>query len=133
MIFLVILNVLLGVLRSVAASTWPKVKGEVVYAGIQEEDDGESSTFMPVVEFKYKVRGRAYESTSFAFGFTASSFRFLSSSIYKKYRNRPYIKVYYNPKKPSQAVLLTGVRFFHIFDIALLSCILYFIVSKTDL
>jgi hypothetical protein len=124
---LILLHTFYSALKSLFASSWPKANGEIVYAGILEEDDGESSTYKPVIEFKYKVKGKVYTSNTFAFGFMASSFRFLSSSIFKRYRNRPYVKVFYNPKKPSQGVLLTGIRFFHIFNVGIFGAILYFL------
>lgn len=128
-----LLYVLIGALKSLFAMSWPKANGEVLYAGILEESDCEGSTFIPVIEFKYTVRGKVYKSNNFAFGFLASGFRFLSKSIFKKYRNRPYVKVSYNPKKPSQGVLLTGIRFFHIFDMGLIIGLFYVFGPKLGL
>lgn len=116
--------------RSVVASGWPKADGEVTYAGIQEEDDGDGSTFLPVIEFKYKVRGKEYVSSNFAFGFGASGFRFLARSIFNRYKTRPFVKVAYNPRKPSEGVLLTGICFFHLFNAGLLGGILYLFGQK---
>jgi hypothetical protein len=40
---------------------------------------------------------------------------FLHYLFKKKYREKPYVKVAYNPMKPSESVLLTGIQFFHFY------------------
>ena len=120
-------------LRSVLACFWPKAKGEITYAGISEEYEADGSTFSPVIEYKYKVRGKEYHSDNFAYGFVSSGFKFVSNSIFKRYRNRPFVDVYYNPKNPKQSVLIVGVTMFHIFSISLFLALLYIFIYRANL
>lgn len=115
---------ILVALFSLKASFWPKVRGEINYAGLLRDYNSETITYKPVIEFSYSVKGRKYNSDRFAIGFMASSLKFLSSSIYKKYRNRPQVKVSYNPKNPKSAVLITGIRSFHVIQIGIFAALI---------
>jgi len=70
--------------RSQRASSWPKANGEVIYADIQEEDDHDSTSFYPVIEYRYKVGSREYRSKRVTFGTYETGFRFSALSIQKK-------------------------------------------------
>lgn len=122
-----------GISKSVLAYFWPKAKGEVIYAGIDTNYESDGNTYAPVVEYKYRVRGKEYCSRRFAYGYVASSFGFSASSIYKKYRNRLHVNVFYNPKRPSESVLLVGFRFFHLVNVVFLFGMLYIFIYRHSL
>jgi len=116
----------LNMLYSLLATQWPKTPGEVAYAGVDEDYDGsEGSTYKPIIEFKYTVRGKEYTSNRLAFGFMYTGFKFLATDICRKYSNRPNIMVSYNSKKPQNSVLLTGLRLFHVVQLVSFSVIIY--------
>ena len=124
-LFVLLFQCFYHALRSILASRWPKTNGEILSAKIQEDNKHEQTTWIPEVEFKYKVRGKEYYSNNLAFGFRPSFF-FLSKWVLKKYENRPCVKVSYNPYRPQQAVLITGLQFFHLYYIGLFGGLLYF-------
>ncbi len=112
----------LNMFYSLLATQWPKARGKVAYAGVDEDYDGsEGGSYKPVIEFKYTVRGKEYISNRFAFGFLSSGFKLLAIDIYRKYSNRPNVMVSYNPKKPQNSVLLTGIRLFHVVQLVFFS------------
>ena len=130
--YLVVYGVLIfsiwQLLRSVSASKWPKAEGEIIYSGVEEENDVDGSIyFKPNIEYKYSVLGKEYSSKKYAFGFNfiSAPFRFFSNRVISKLRSKSVVSVSYNPKKPSESVLLTGIQLFHVFQVLIISIVLY--------
>ena len=107
----------ISILRSVIAFRWGKAKGEITYAAIDSKCDEDGCTFMPLIEYKYCVRGKEYHSKRFAFGYIESNDRFLAKAILNKFKNKSYVTVYFDPKNPKNAVLLRGIRIFHLINL----------------
>jgi len=122
----------LNILRSLLALGWKTVKGEITYAGISSDCDDEGCTYKPVIEFMYMVRGKEYHSKRFAFGYVFSSFRFLAKMVYSRYKNLPIVTVYYHPNRPKSAVLMPGIRLFHLVDLVFFGVCLYILESNYD-
>ena len=121
------------VLKSIGASAWPKTKGEIIYSGVEEEYDLEGSTYKPSIEYKYIVNGKEYFSKTYAFGYMSSSFRFLSLNMINKFPSRSSVLVYYNSKKHSESVLLTGIRTFHMLQIIIICVVLYVFIKNINM
>jgi hypothetical protein len=114
-------------LKSISASGWPKIKGEIIYSGVEEENDADGSIYKPYVEYKYSISGKEYFSKKYAFGFSfiSAPFRFLSSGIVSKLPSKSAVLVSYNPKKHYESVLLTGIKSFHVFQALIIFVVLY--------
>jgi hypothetical protein len=121
---------LLQISKSISASKWPTVKGQIVYSGVEDDTDSEGGTYRPYIEYKYNVQDREYTSTRYAFGSTHTSFKFLSRRIARNFPAKSVTLVAYNSRNHSDSVLLTGLRFFHIVQILFLGIILCFIYFK---
>ena len=104
----------ISILRSIIALGWSKTKGEITRIAIDEDCDSDGCVYKPLIEYKYDVHGKVHQSKRFAFGYMMSNSRFLAKMIYNKYNYSSIITVYYNPKNPRSAVLLRGVRIFHL-------------------
>lgn len=132
--FLVLLTGILiyfiyGALLNILAARWPKTSGRVLSSEIKRDDNAEVTTWSPLIEYKYEIKGQEYTSKNIAFGLFAG-FKFLASPIYKDFQSDSQIEVSYNPKMPQQSVILTGLKFFHLFNIGLSGGILYFSVLE---
>lgn len=125
-----LLYTLLQIYKSISAAKWPKVKGQIVYSGVEDNTDLEGGTYKPYIEYKYNVKDREYTSTRYAFGSTHTSFKFLSRRIARNFPTKSFTLVAYNPRNHSDSVILTGLRFFHIVQLLFLGIILYYIYSK---
>lgn len=97
--------------RAALSQSWPTVSGEVLTSTIVQhhstDSDGSSSTsFEPLVEYRYTVIGSEMIGKKIAFG--ANQFDFgTAQRIIGRYPTGSAVQVHYNPDKPTEAVLET--------------------------
>ena len=102
-------------LQSIAAVSWPVADGKFDEVELDSDyEDPEGVVYEPKVSYSYKVGLNDYHSTKFGFGIFASIFRFESAEVIRAIVERDPLQVYYHPKNPKKAVLLTGIRMHHI-------------------
>lgn len=87
---------------------------------IREDYEAELRTWEPLVSYTYSVKKREYTSAKIAFGLSPW-FWFQANAIVKKFSGSPNVMVSYNPNRPHQAVLMTGIKYFHILDLFFLT------------
>lgn len=92
------------------AQAWPAVQGRILSAHVlerkSEDSEGNVSwSYQPVVEYEYVVMGSPYRSSRLAFGATGSGNRAQADQVAARYVPGMACTVYYNPQKPSDAVL----------------------------
>lgn len=109
-IVLVILNaVFLGIIyfmrrRMAVVSQWPSTMGTVVLSTIEWRSSSDSgSTAYPVVQYSYQVNGQAYQSYKLAPGPEVGGTG--AKKVVAKYPAGAQVMVFYDPQKPSDAVL----------------------------
>lgn len=109
-IVLVILNaVFLGIIyfmrrRMAVVSQWPSTMGTVVMSMIEWRSDSDSGRIAyPVVQYSYQVNGQAYQSTKLAPGPEMGGSG--ANKVVAKYPAGAQVMVFYDPQKPSDAVL----------------------------
>ena len=109
-IVLVILNaVFLGIIyfmrkRMAVVSQWPSTMGTVVMSTIEWRSDSEGgSTAYPVVQYSYQVNGQAYQGYKLAPGPEVGGSG--AKKVVAKYPAGAQVMVFYDPQKPSDAVL----------------------------
>jgi len=99
-----------GRIRSKNAQTWPMVMGRVLSSEVME-DRLRSATgkatiaFIPDVSYEYIVNGQAHTGKSVIFGETVYDY-ISASRICEKFAVDTEPKVYYNPARPEESVLL---------------------------
>jgi len=69
-------------------------------------------------KYSYSVKGTRYEGVRVSWAFPESMLEeVVKSSYYEIFKNAPNIKVFYNPKRPSQSVVLKGLRVYHLVNV----------------
>jgi hypothetical protein len=92
---------------SLASAKWPRTEGKILASSV-ETIDGEYPSYVPRVEYEYVVDGRNYRSRKLRCSFWSSSFKSRARRIAAAYRPGDPVAVWYDPEKPSRAVLQTG-------------------------
>jgi hypothetical protein len=93
-----------------ASGSWPAVQGTVTESWIEEdattEEDGTiSRRYAPKVSYRYTVMGMEYQGDRIAFGPGTSGSRSSAEKVLARYPKGGAALVYYNPEKPTDAVL----------------------------
>ena len=106
---LVILNVIfLAILffmrrRMAVVSQWPSTMGTVVNSYLERRSSSDGSTNYPVVQYSYQVGGQMYQSSKLAPGPEVGGTG--AGKVVARYPAGAQVLVFYDPQKPSDAVL----------------------------
>ena len=105
--------------RATQASQWPSTSGEVVHSHIHRgkawNDVGHGNGpplifFQGRIQYAYRVNGRRYEASRLQFGATRRLYKRTEAAVLvAAYPVGRTLNVRYNPDRPSEAVLVTGV------------------------
>jgi hypothetical protein len=97
-------------LRAARSSpAWSSVDGTIVSSFNSEEYSIEGTyTYKPIVEFLYEVEGREYSSDNLTYGRRKFPDQGFVDYIIQQHPVGGTIAVYYNPRRPGQAVLQPG-------------------------
>ena len=101
-----------GYKTGVESKDWPTVDGMIIKSEIEQqtvttEKDGKKKTEVtsyPKIAYQYRIDGQNYECKKISFLSTSGS----ANQIVSKYPKGKTVRVYYNPDKPKQAVLVPG-------------------------
>ena len=101
-----------AVVQARAALGWPKVQGEVLECRIgadetTDSDGDSSSTYFPVLRYRYTVGGIDYEGRRLRFGLARSGSEATVKAWLLRYREGERPAVHYNPADPADCVLET--------------------------
>ena len=109
---LVFLGIGIWLVRKLQASrSWPTVDGTVTGARVVRkvttgtEDEGESVSYVPVVEYRYELNGQTYTSARIAFAESGYGSFGRAEQNLAKYPAGGAVKVLYDPANPASAVL----------------------------
>ncbi len=92
--------------KAAMSQTWPMVKGIVTETNITAQEHDEVVRYMPLVRYTYEVDGKIYESRQITFGSGVEfSSRQKAADYLAEYPLDAEVSVYYDPEKPSEAVL----------------------------
>jgi len=85
---------------------WPTVDGSIVHTNINESLGPEGPQFRPVIQYRYQVDGRQYESDVVSSG-DAKTFaeRSDAEALLEEVSGDGTPLVHFNPERPEQAVL----------------------------
>jgi hypothetical protein len=91
------------------ANAWPVVPGRVTVSRVElrrSTEDGRARTsYAPVVEFSYQVRGHSFSSRQIALGMQISGSQGSAEKVVNRYPAGAEVEVHYDPANPSQAAL----------------------------
>lgn len=105
----IILGIIFFTRRKVAqASSWPSTIGTVLISTVQAEhnSDGEYS-YYPVVQYTYQVMGQTHQGNRIMPGLVVGGSG--ANKVVARYPMGAQVTVYYDPDKPSDAVLERGM------------------------
>ncbi len=96
-----------------STTDWPSVDGQIMSSYLSEEVDRDGKTkYKPEVKYEYTVDGQSYLSYQILWGSHKTSYSWIlklyAQGIVDEYP-KGKTTVFYNPDKPSQAVLKQGV------------------------
>lgn len=93
------------------SQSWPVAKGIITQTDIRTQEDDETVRYVPVVHYTYEVAGLVYEGKRVAFGSDVEfGSRQKAAEYLAAYPLDTEVSVYYNPEKPSEAVLQQVAR-----------------------
>jgi hypothetical protein len=97
---------------SKASRDWPSVEGQVNVATVEmkteHDEDGTTTSYSPQVVYTYSVAGQQYTSDQVIVGARSWHTSRARAEAKLAYQTGQQVTVYYNPNKPSQAVLEVG-------------------------
>jgi hypothetical protein len=122
MLILAILLELFLMYKNHAATRWNQTKGELLKSEVGLKHSG-SSGLVAKVNYQSIVNGKEFHSTQIAYATLGSMFAIFKSLYIKK----DDLTVYFNPLKPEVAVIVPGIRLFHILDIAIILGLMFYL------
>lgn len=99
--------------KGVASESWYKTEGTIISSDISIDYSEGDELYGAHVEYRYKVDDVDYTSDNISFGDYNSSSKKPAQKILAKYYVGKTVVVYYNPEKPSEALLEPGTTIFH--------------------
>lgn len=92
---------------------WPSVAGTIVSSGVRavsrRDSDGHSDTYYRVnIRYTYDVLDEEYVGSQIRFGAMGHNERSMATQEKRRYPPGKRVKVFYDPKKPSNAILIQG-------------------------
>jgi len=100
----------IAIRRSVKASKslkWPNVNGAILQSMVVAQAQGRGRAYVPRVSYEYEIDGISYSGTAITVC-DSSLGRAWSQKIVDRYPGGAPVKIYYNPEKPSDALLEPG-------------------------
>ncbi len=92
---------------ALATLKWPKVEGRVLRS-YAEDTGSESPSWAAKVQYEYTVEGRPYRSSKVQYGATQLMMQGRAERLAATRRPGDTVSVWYDPGKPSRAVLRPG-------------------------
>lgn len=111
--------------------SWLKTEAVVTEAIPLHVNTDDYNYYVPEVTYTYSVNGQQYTSFRLSYDKKQEKCESLSECkqlIIDRYQPASTIKAFYNPKEPSEAVLLYGDQFGHLF-VQILICIFTFTIA----
>ena len=128
--YLIMVLVTIGEMRFMfknqSATKWHKTQGELFKLDADLEDRGSVATEL---NYKYLVNGIEYHSNQIAYG----TLNFLFIIFRRFYIKQDELTVYYNPENPKMAVLVPGIRIFHIANLVINIGLIWAVAGGLDL
>jgi hypothetical protein len=97
---------------SLASSAWPSTSGTVIVSDVQANSAAKGGEFYRVrVEYRYEVGGNEFVGNCLFFGdWVEVPMSFMARRYTDRYRQGSKITVFYDPRKPWNAVVEPGVH-----------------------
>jgi hypothetical protein len=111
---------LIGIVRSLLVLKWDKVPAHLTYTNIDASIEIKGVRNYDVdIWYYYHYKGKTYNSKQFAFNYSNSPLMSLHKLTLWRLKKRKQTFARVNPKDPNQAVIFSGVNFFHLVNLCL--------------
>lgn len=98
------------IIKALRSSSWPSIPGQITANAVVFHNDGETCYYEPQIKYSYSIRGQVFSGNNIALGRSFSSrLAFPCRRVARRYPVGKRIPVYYNPRTPSECVLIPGV------------------------
>ena len=100
-----------GVMKIAKASLkWPTTRALIVHSQIKSTSASGEAKYQHSADitYKYTVNGKEYTSNKIIAGDYSSDSSSRAQKIIRRYKKGSHVKAYYNPGRPSEAVLIPG-------------------------
>lgn len=93
-----------------SSTSWESVPGKILKSTVEKRRNEDGGIYEPIIVYSYKIKKKRYQSRTVYFGesLEQTSLKF-SQELVSKFPVSTQVNVYYNPKSPSNSILLTGV------------------------
>jgi len=92
--------------KALQSQSWPVTKGVITQTDIRAQEHDETIRYVPIVRYMYEVDGTSFEGRQITIGSGVEFNSHQKATEYlAKYPVETAVSVYYNPEKPSEAVL----------------------------
>ncbi|TRX56833.1 DUF3592 domain-containing protein [Thalassomonas sp. M1454] len=108
--------------KNQVAKGWAQTQGKLISSDVGITHGG-TSGLAAKVNYQYTVNGKEFKSTQIAYATLGSLFAIFKSFYIKADK----LTVFYNPIKPEVAVIVPGIRLFHILDICIVIGIMFYL------
>lgn len=99
---------LMGVRAAEQAQSWPSADGRILSSALQPGCGKDQRQLMPRVVYEYRARGLPYQGDRVAMDTDFCGWSRGGMEIVQAYRPGQAVTVYYDPSRPSRAVLRQG-------------------------
>ena len=103
---------------------WVPVNGRITLSGVEPIDHGDSTSYVPELQYQYHYQGIDYINERVAPLEVLLNSRWSAESLARKYPRGREVAVYVNPRNPGQSVLEPGRQVFAATGYALLGVVL---------
>jgi hypothetical protein len=94
---------------ALASRSWPSTAGEITYLSIGADMPIEADASRPYLHYSYSVAGEPYMGTRIRAGDEYAGVQRLRRLLAEHYPVGRFVRVYYNPLDPEEAVLEPGL------------------------
>ena len=99
-----------SMLSASASKGWPSSSGRIEISRVEDHSSSDGTTYHAEVAYIFSVDGIQHRSNRVAYGDYGSSDPEHAQEIVNRYPAGSIVDVFYNPQKPSEAVLETGIK-----------------------
>ena len=108
--------------RALASQRWPTVSGELesdalrraVYHGTDSDGTSDQASALLVdFHYRYTVQGKEHHGHRVTFSDGINKTTGALKKLQQRFRNKPMIRVYYNPADPADSVLIPGLSIYN--------------------
>ena len=147
-ILIVLVSLILGTIyysifsigKAVRTLFFPSVTGRIIecevistLSNLNTEPNARTPVYQTEILYEYHVGGKTYMSNKMSWHELKSTIHSIHESELSDFEEGKFVKVYYNPKKPSVAVLKRGLvfaSFFNLLFLLLAIAVVCFIIFK---